>query len=75
MRAEVKDALLTEDERALFRVANEFAIRHWKREQRDDYDKDVWLEWTFYVYLATARAMIRVRERQAADSTTDDGDG
>jgi len=64
LRGEIKEALLSEDENQLFHIANCFAIRHNNRSQRGDYDKDVWLQWMFYVYVATARAMIRVRERQ-----------
>lgn len=65
LRSEIKQELLSKDESALFQIANGFAIRHNDRGQQGDYDKDVWLEWIFYIYLATARAMLRVRQRQA----------
>jgi hypothetical protein len=61
LRAEVKATLLPEDERALFRLANEFAIRHNKRETRRDFDEPAWLAWAFYVYLATIRVVLELR--------------
>jgi hypothetical protein len=41
----VKEAMLTADEKALFNVANGFAIRHNNRDQRGDYDRVTWLPW------------------------------
>jgi hypothetical protein len=48
----------------LFNIANNFAIRHNNREQRGEYDREVWLRWMFYVYLATIHAVSRVRARE-----------
>lgn len=63
LRPEVDEALLSKDERDLFRIANEFAIRHNRPGQKRDYDKPIWLDWIFHVYLATIRAVIQVRDR------------
>jgi hypothetical protein len=64
LRPEVDEQLLSKDERDLFRTANEFAIRHNKPDQKRDYDKAVWLDWLFHVYLATIRAVVAVRDRR-----------
>jgi hypothetical protein len=64
LRPEVDEQLLSKDERDLFRTANEFAIRHNKPGQKRDYDKAVWLDWLFHVYLATIRAVVAVRDRK-----------
>jgi hypothetical protein len=66
LRPLIKEEMFSKDEAALFQIANSFAIRHHDRAQRGDYDEDVWLEWIFYVYLATAKAMIRIVERKPA---------
>jgi hypothetical protein len=50
-RSAVK-ANLSKDEGDLFNIANNFALRHHRADQRDDYD-DAWLTWLFYLYLAT----------------------
>ena len=63
LRADVKEHLLSEDERALFRLANEFAIRHNKRDTRRDFDEPAWLAWAFYVYLATIRLTLELSAR------------
>jgi hypothetical protein len=63
MRADMKDTMLPKDERELFNLANNFAIRHDNRRQRGDYDRVTWLRWAFYVYLATIHAVLRVRAR------------
>lgn len=65
-RREIKNSLLQKDEAALFELANGFGIRHNDRKQRVDYDDDVWLDWTFHVYLATAHAIAKVRARKTA---------
>lgn len=48
----LKEHLLKKDEGALFRIANEFDLRHRRADQRGDYD-NAYLEWIFYWYLAT----------------------
>jgi hypothetical protein len=63
IRPDVKTALLPADERALFDIANNFGIRHHNRQQRGDYDSNIWLSWAFYVYLATIHAVLRVKAR------------
>jgi hypothetical protein len=65
LRPEVKDALISKDETALFEVANNFAIRHNNRMQKGDYDSELWLDWMFHVYLATVHAVVGVRSRPA----------
>lgn len=68
-RSTVKTELLSKDEKALFEIANGFSIRHHNRGQRDDYDKGIWQEWIFHVYLATAKALIQLAQRDDASDT------
>ncbi len=56
--------MLPKDERALFQIANGFAIRHNNRQQRTDYDRITWLRWCFWTYLATFQAVLSTRDRQ-----------
>jgi hypothetical protein len=51
-RALLKNKLANKDERDLFRVANQFAIRHQNSLQQGGYD-DLFLDWIFWWYLAT----------------------
>ena len=70
-RAEVKREMLSKDENDLFELANRFAIRHYDREtQKSDYDKAIWLDQAFHVFLATNRAVLRVRARQQDDAAS-----
>lgn len=48
---------LSKDEADLFNVANNFALRHHRATQRDDYD-DAFLTWLFYIYLATSHLIL-----------------
>lgn len=64
LRPEAKQVLQTADEGDLFALANNFGIRHHNRNQKDDYDKPIWLSWMFYYYLATIHALTRLIERQ-----------
>lgn len=66
LRSDIKEEMLPKDERALFHIANGFAIRHNNRDQRGDYDDAIWLRWAFFVYLATIHAVLRLREKQDA---------
>ena len=51
-RSLLKAELLSRDEEALFQIANGFAIRHQRADQRPDYD-DAYLDWLYWLYLAT----------------------
>lgn len=64
LRGDIRETMLSKDEKALFHLANGFAIRHHNRQQRGDYDRLTWLRWAFYVYLATIHAVLRVRDRE-----------
>jgi hypothetical protein len=48
------------DERMLFEIANNFAIRHHNPDQKTNYDKTIWYSWMFHFYLATYHAVIRL---------------
>jgi hypothetical protein len=78
LRDDVKERLSSKDENDLFQIVNRFSIRHNKPNQKRDYDTAVWLDWMFYVYVATARALIAVidrdklRERVGAPVPRDD---
>ncbi len=56
-RQAVKTHLLSKDESDLFTIANNFALRHHRADQKDDYD-DAWLNWLFYIYLATVHLVL-----------------
>jgi hypothetical protein len=56
---------LSKDESALFRIANEFDIRHNKADQHADYD-DAYLEWLFRWYLATVELTDKLIDRQGS---------
>ncbi len=56
-REAVKAHLSKKDEADLFNIANNFALRHHRPDQKDDYD-DGWLTWMFYVYLATVHLVL-----------------
>ena len=64
IRPDIKESMLSADEGALFNIANNFALRHNNRQQKGDYDRVTWLRWTFYVYLATIHAVLRIRTAQ-----------
>lgn len=55
-RREVKEHLLRNDEKALFDIANNYAIRHYNEFQKDDYDEN-FITWLFYHFLATVHLM------------------
>lgn len=57
-RPAVKQHLLNKDEDDLFNIANNFAVRHHRPDQKDSYGDD-WLTWLFYTYLATVHLVLR----------------
>ncbi|GAA3537417.1 hypothetical protein AFL01nite_12120 [Aeromicrobium flavum] len=67
-RQHLKDNLLKKDEGALFQIANEFAIRHQRADQKADYADD-YLDWVFWVYLSTIELTDRIVESQRKVAT------
>ena len=63
LRADVKAHMLRKDENDLFRIANEFALRHNRPTTRRDFEEAIWLSWVFYVYLATIQLVLELRHR------------
>lgn len=64
LRGDIDEYLMPKDERDLFEIVNRFSIRHNKPNQQRNYDTEIWLDWMFYVNVATARALISVLDRQ-----------
>lgn len=60
----VKTELLSKDEGALFSIANQFALRHQRADQRADYD-EAYLDWLYWWYLATLDLTDRLLTRQS----------
>lgn len=63
LRPELKNVLTKKDESDLFHIANNFGVRHHNKQQKNDYDPDIWLNWMFYFYLATIHAAQRMIQR------------
>lgn len=61
-RSLLKDSLLRRDEAALFRIANQFSIRHQNSLQQGDYE-EAFLDWIFWTFLATAVLSERLLDR------------
>ena len=51
------------DDSDLFNIINNFAIRHSNRAQRSGWNEDVWLDWMYHFFLATACALMRARKK------------
>ena len=51
------------DESALFQILNRFGFRHHNRTQLQDYDKDIFYDWTFYVLLSSIYAQLKLNAR------------
>ncbi|MBY3555926.1 hypothetical protein [Modestobacter lapidis] len=67
-RGLLKQELFTKDERQLFQLANEFALRHFTEQQKADYDP-VFLDWVFWWFLATIELTDRLLARQGSGDT------
>ncbi len=48
IRPHVKKEMMSNDERDLYNIANNFGIRHFNQKQKTGYDKPVWLSWIFF---------------------------
>jgi hypothetical protein len=65
LRPQIKKCLLRKDEDDLFKLANQFGIRHHGKGQKIDYDREIWYNWAFYYYLATIHAILQLIDRQS----------
>jgi hypothetical protein len=75
-RPQVKAHLLSKDEAELFSIANNYAIRHHRMDQKDDY-ADTWLNWLFYLYLSTVHLVLELvhgRKEEASTILVEDDD-
>jgi hypothetical protein len=61
------DALANSDRGALFDIANNFHVRHQDAKQKRDYD-DFYLDWIFWLYLASIELTNRVIDEQATQT-------
>lgn len=59
LRPKIKLLLNQKDESELFKIANNYAIRHHNERQKREYDP-VWLSWIFYFYLSTIHLCTRL---------------
>lgn len=64
LRPDIKETLMSNDEKDIFNIANNFGIRHHNQNQKVKYDKAIWYSWMFYYYLATIHASLRLIEKQ-----------
>jgi hypothetical protein len=64
LRDQIDESILHADTSAIFHIANRFWLRHNDRDQMRGYDSEIWLDWIFYVYVATARALLATYDRQ-----------
>jgi hypothetical protein len=62
-RARVEALLPKGVESDIFQLANQFAVRHKDKKQKYAYDREVWLEWMFYYYLASVIATLKIESK------------
>ena len=65
VKPRLHEFLTHQDESDLFKIANNFGIRHHNDRQRTNYDTAIWLSWMFYFYLATIHVVLRKIEPKA----------
>jgi hypothetical protein len=67
LRAKLK-TVMTQQEKDLFNIANNYDIRHHNEKQKKDYDKPIWYSWMFYFYLSTIHTAVRLLKKQEENS-------
>ena len=60
--------VMTQQEKDLFNIANNYDIRHHNEKQKKDYDKPIWYSWMFYFYLSTIHTAVRLIKKQEETS-------
>jgi hypothetical protein len=69
LRDRARDVLSSDDERDLFEIANRYAMRHFNRSQKSDYDKPIFQDWMFNTLLAAIDAFARLDRERSGEST------
>jgi hypothetical protein len=69
LRPRLDGVLTNKDDKALFNIANNFAIRHHNEQQQATYDKAIWYSWIYYFYLATIHAAVRLIDKEKKPKT------
>jgi len=64
IKPKVKKVLSNKDDSDLYNIINNFGIRHYNNKQKNNYDKNIWLRWMFYFYLATIHAVLRMTKKE-----------
>jgi hypothetical protein len=67
IRPEIEKNISSKDESDLFNIVNNFGIRHHNTKQKTNYDRNIWLSWMFYYYLATLHACLRIIKKQKGE--------
>ena len=67
LRPQLEKVITSKDESDLFKLANNFGIRHHNSKQKTAYDRPIWYSWMFYYYLSTIHAVVRLIERKKAE--------
>ncbi len=53
--------LQKKDESDLFKIINNFDIRHHNKSQQGEYDKEIWYEWMFYTFLSSINILLKLK--------------
>ena len=59
--------LQKKDESDLFRIINNFDIRHHNKSQQTEYDKEIWYEWMFYTFLSSINVLLKLEGDENGD--------
>ncbi|MEA1945122.1 MAG: hypothetical protein U9N07_07315 [Euryarchaeota archaeon] len=53
--------LQKKDESDLFKIINNFDIRHHNKSQQGEYDKEIWYDWMFYTFLSSINVLLKLK--------------
>ena len=53
--------LQKKDESDLFRIINNFDIRHHNKSQQGEYNKEIWYDWMFYTFLSSINVLLKFK--------------
>ena len=59
--------LQKKDESDLFRIINNFDIRHHNKSQQGEYDKEIWYDWMFYTFLSSINVLLKLKGDENGD--------